>query len=162
MKTGLMGDSLATAAGSLRASHLLVSVKTEPQQQFHGADSVTQAFVSVRKHPVEPKSDPLCGGRDLLTKTTFQPSVVPLRLACCSSDGEMCAKPEKSVCCHMAEQGDTGIHLCPRCRRAPPIFPAQQDMKEHRLCLKASAQPGEIPMYCPPKVSVSNKLKYTR
>ena len=50
------------AAVSLR--HLDLPLGVGPavylQQWLYGPASITQAFVSVRKHPAEPKTEPLC------------------------------------------------------------------------------------------------------
>lgn len=71
-------------------------------------------------------------------------------------------RPQTSECCHMVERGDTGLHLCPRCGPAPPIFPAQQHRKQHTLCIKVSAQPAETTTGCPSEVSVAKDyVKHT-
>lgn len=50
------------AAVSLRHWDLPLGVKPAVclQQWLYGPASITQAFVSVRKHPAEPKTEPLC------------------------------------------------------------------------------------------------------
>lgn len=51
-----------SAAVSLRHWDLPLGVKPAVylQQWLYGPASITQAFVSVRKHPAEPKTEPLC------------------------------------------------------------------------------------------------------
>lgn len=53
---------LHAAAVSLRrwGPPLGVEPAVYSQQWLYGSASITQAFVSVRKHPAEPKTEPLC------------------------------------------------------------------------------------------------------
>lgn len=39
---------------------LVSTVSLDRKQTLNAAASITQAFVSVRKHPAEPKTEPLC------------------------------------------------------------------------------------------------------
>lgn len=60
-------------------------------------------------------------------------------------------------CSHMVEPGDTGIHLCPRCRQAPPTCPALQVGTQDTQHLEAAAEGVSI-MRLPAEAAIYNSL----
>lgn len=57
-------DSKQTLHGGVSLRHWDLPLGVKPavylQQRLSGLASITQAFVSVRKHPAEAKTEPLC------------------------------------------------------------------------------------------------------
>lgn len=108
----------------------------------------------------------------LLTKTTFQHSAVsPYSLAFCSNIHNSFRSTNRTLvhwpaihlylCYHVVEQGDTGIHLCPRCRQAPPKCPTRQVSTQDTQDIKL-AQPCVITTCCPSEPGIYNSLQQRR
>lgn len=60
------------------------------------------------------------------------------------------------------EQGDTGIHLCPRCRQAPPTCTTPQLGTQDTRHIKAPAQHWVITTCRPSESGIYNSLRFNK